>query len=113
MNDQTDNKIIEFLTRVHDRPLIYMLNDSNAACNFLAGFISACELFNYGLSKQHPNIGKYREIYDAVLQERGWRYDPHRPWREMQERGMDNVSMMQEGIIIEIEVIKRLYAGLT
>ena len=101
MNESQIIALIEMLENVRRRPKAYVGPELQAILQFLWGVHSTC----YAL------FGVFRDetIYEEVLKERGWEYSAIAPWGEMRERGLDEESMLNEFVTIEIEVLKRTY----
>ena len=106
MSQPNTSQVIELLTRVYEKPTLYMRTLSGID-EFLDGVRTACLFFG----------GPVRdvEIYQEILQERGW--DPYLgvSREELQKSQKENrhffendLEIAQELLNIEIETWKRM-----
>lgn len=95
------DRVIELLTRVYERPSLYM-RDLSGIDEFLDGVRISC-LFLGGLARDV-------EIYQEILQEQGW--DPYLGLSQKELSNAQNersdLEIAQELLKVEIETWKRM-----
>lgn len=96
--------LIKLLEQVHERPTAYLGPELNGVVHFLWGVRSVC----FAVFKLSMDDG----VYKQVIEERGWNYSAVAPLIEIKERGLSDLEMAKELLIIEIAVWKRQF-GIT
>ena len=106
MSQPNTSQVIELLTRVYEKPTLYMRTLSGID-EFLDGVRTACLFFG----------GPVRdvEIYQEILQERGWdpylgvsREELQKSQRENRSLFGNDLEIAQELLNIEIETWRRM-----
>jgi hypothetical protein len=106
MNSDRMESLIACLESARKRPgMCFGKVDVEAALHFLTGFEVALGPL-YGFDQ-------VRELREQVGRERGWSWTANHPSRAMVRRGMSAESVIDELLVIEIEVVRRLAQALT
>lgn len=91
-----DEKLKETFTKTWNhlakRPGMYFSNEVPAVSNFLEGFKLAFLVFN-----ATPD---FHEIFQQVVLSRGWENSAQGVWRQMQDQGLDEDTIIQELLTI-------------
>ena len=100
-------KLLELLEEVKKRPRMFFYPpDAQSALNYLRGFEVAYEFLGGKIASQ------YQSHYEVIQDEHGWELTAHHPMYAMVESGMDDASVIQEMLELELETWRRVLAQL-